>query len=230
MIRCLLAATLVFFALPSATAAEFSGYAAVTSDYVKRGVSQSNSDAAIQLGGDVFFDSGLFLGAWGSTVDIDNGPTRHRDLELNLYAAFIYDVSKLWRLSARVVSYEYPVQTGEFDYDYVEYSLAVNYDDRYWLEYSYSPDLYNTNRVSHNIEAYTERPLAGNWSIGAGAGYFDVSDLLGQGYGYWQLGVTGSYQYADIDIRFHDTNRTVPLISTDERAQQRIAVTIKVPF
>ncbi len=230
MIRCLLAATLALFALPVAMAAEFTGYAAVTSDYVQRGVSQSNSDAAIQLGGDVFFDSGMFLGAWGSTVDIDNGPTRQRDLELNLYAGFTYDVSKLWRVSARVVSYIYPGQTGNFDYDYVEYSLAVNYDDRYWLEYSYSPDLYNTNRVSHNVEAYTERPLAGNWSIGAGAGYFDVSDLLGQGYGYWQLGVTGSYQYADIDIRFHDTNRTVPLISTDERAQQRIAVTIKVPF
>ncbi len=230
MIRCLLAATLVFFALPAAMAAEFSGYAAGTSDYVKRGVTQSNADAAIQLGGDVFFDSGLFLGAWGSTVDIDNGPNRHRDLELNLYAGFNYDVSRLWRVSARVVSYLYPGQTGDFDYDYVEYSLAVNYDDRYWLEYSYSPDLYNTNRVSHNIEAYTERPLAGNWSIGAGAGYYDVSDLLGQGYGYWQLGVTASYQYADIDIRFHDTNRSVPLISTDERAQQRIAVTIKVPF
>ncbi len=230
MIRCLLAATLALFALPVAMAAEFTGYAAVTSDYVKRGVSQSNSDAAIQLGGDVFFDSGLFLGAWGSTVDIDNGPNRHRDLELNLYAGFTYDVSKLWRVSPRVVSYEYPGQTGEFDYDYVEYSLAVNYDDRYWLEYSYSPDLYNTNRVSHNIEAYTERPLVANWSIGAGAGYYDVSDLLGQGYGYWQIGVTGSYQYADIDIRFHDTNRSVPLISTGERAKQRIAVTIKVPF
>ncbi len=157
MIRCLLAATFALFALPVAMAAEFSGYAAVTSDYVKRGVSQSDADAAIQLGGDVFFDSGLFLGAWGSTVDINNGPTRQRDLELNLYAGFSYDVSKLWRVSARVVSYLYPGQTGEFDYDYVEYSLAVNYDDRYWLEYSYSPDLYNTSRVSHNIEAYTER-------------------------------------------------------------------------
>jgi len=72
--------------------------------------------------------------------------------------------------------------------------------------------------------------LAGNWSISAGVGYYDVSDLLGQGYGYWQLGVTGSYQYVDIDIRFHDTNRSVPLISTDERAQQRIAVTITFPF
>ena len=230
MIRCLLAATLVLFSLPVAMAAEFSGYAAVTSDYVKRGVTQSDADAAIQLGGDLFFGSGLFLGVWGSTVDIDNGPDRQRDLELNLYAGFAYDVSSRWRVSARVVSYLYPGQTGEFNYDYVEYSLAVNYDDRYWLEYSYSPDLYNTQRFSHNIEAYTERPLAGNWSIGAGAGYYDVSDLLGQGYGYWQLGVTGSYPYADIDIRFHDTNRSVPLISTDERSRQRIAVTIKVPF
>ncbi len=230
MIRCLLAATLVFFALPVASAAEFSGYAAWTSDYVWRGVTQSDGDAAIQLGGDIFFASGWFLGAWGSTVDIDNGPTRHRDRELNLYTGFAYDVSRLWRVSARVVSYEYPGQTGNIDYNYVEYTLATNYDDRFWLEYSYSPDLYNTKLVSHNFEAYAEQPIAGNWTFGAGAGYYDVSELSGNGYGYWQLGVTGSYQYADIDFRFHDTNRSAAYVSTDERSQSRIAVTIKFSF
>ena len=230
MIRGLFAATLVFFALPVASAAQLTGYAVLTSDYVWRGVTQSDGDAAIQLGGDVFFDSGWFLGAWGSTIDIDNGPTQHRDRELNLYAGFAYDVSSRWRMSARVVSYKYPGQTGDIDYDYVEYSLATNYDDRFWLEYSYSPDLYNTNLESHNIEAYAERPLAGIWSIGAGIGYFDVSELSGNGYGYWQLGVTGSFQYADLDFRYHDTNRSAMYVSTDERSKARVAVTITVSF
>jgi uncharacterized protein (TIGR02001 family) len=230
MIKRLLATALVFFVLPVASAAEFTGYAVLTSDYVWRGVTQSDADPAIQLGGDVFFGSGWFLGAWASTVDIDNGPTRHRDRELNLYAGYAYDVSSLWRVSARVVSYQYPGQTGNVDYDYVEYSLATNYNDRVWLEYSYSPDLYNTKLDSHNVEAYAEWPLKGNWSIGAGAGYYDVSELSGNGYGYWQFGVTGSYQYADIDFRFHNTNRSAAYVSTDERSAQRVAVTVKVSF
>ena len=38
---------------PISLAAEFSGYAVLTSDYVFRGVSYSDSHAAAQLGGDI---------------------------------------------------------------------------------------------------------------------------------------------------------------------------------
>ena len=230
MLRCLVALALIIFTQPFAVAAEFSGYAALTSDYVKRGVTQSAADAAFQLAGDVVFDSGWFLGAWGSTVDIDNGPTLQRDLEFNLYAGYAYDVSDLWRVSAHAVSYEYPGQIGSFDYNYVEYSVTTNFDDRFWLEYSYSPDLYHTKTTSQNLEAYAELPLRNNWSIGGGGGYYDVSELSGAGYGYWQLGLSGSFEYADIDFRYHDTNRPVPFISTASRSQSRIAVTIRVLF
>ena len=61
------------------TAAEFAGYVAVMTDYVKRGVTQSEGDPALQLGGDVSFTKGFYLGAWASTIDISNGPTRQRD-------------------------------------------------------------------------------------------------------------------------------------------------------
>ena len=161
-------------------AAEFTGYVALTSDYVKRGVSQSDNNAALQLGADISFDSGFFAGAWGSSVDIDNEPTGQRDRELNLYVGYDYDVSDIWRLSANIVSYEYPRQTGDIDYNYVEYTLAVNYDDRLWLEYAYSPDLYNSNRSSENVELFAEFSLSENWSVGSGVGYYDVSNLTGQ--------------------------------------------------
>jgi len=50
-------------------AAEFAGYVALTTDYVKRGVSQSDSDPALQLGADVSFTNGFYLGVWASTTD-----------------------------------------------------------------------------------------------------------------------------------------------------------------
>jgi uncharacterized protein (TIGR02001 family) len=218
------------FAIRPAAAAEFSGYLTLTSDYVRRGVSQSDGDAALQLGVDFSFEAGFYVGAWGSTVDISNGPTRHRDRELDLYAGYVFDVTNLWRVSANLVSYLYPGQTGDVDYDYVEFSLAANYDDHFWLEYSYSPDLYHTNLSSENLEFYAEFSLWRNWSIGGGVGYYDVSELSGQGYGYWQLGVTGNFRYADIDLRYHDTNRSVYLVSTDELSQARVAATVTIPF
>ena len=86
-------------------AAEFAGYVALTTDYVKRGVSQSDSDPALQLGGDVSFTNGFYLGAWASTTDIENGPDRRRDREVNYYLGYAFDVSKLWRISANAVAY-----------------------------------------------------------------------------------------------------------------------------
>ena len=213
-----------------APAAEFGGYLALTTDYVRRGVSQSDSGPAIQLSGDVNFDNGLFIGTWGSSVDINNGPTRQRDLEVNFYAGYVVDVLESWRMSVAAVAYTYPGQTGNIDYDYEELFLGASFDDRLWLELAYSPDLYNTGRSSTNIDLFYEWPINGVWTFGAGAGHYDTSDLSGDSYSYWQLGATASLSWADLDFRFHDTDRWVPIISTPDRAKSRFVLKIQIPF
>jgi len=115
---------------PTAVAAELTGYAVLTTDYVFRGVTYSDSHGAVQLGGDVSLDSGFYLGAWASTVDISNGPGRQRDVEFDYYIGYGLDVSNKWGVGANVVSYNFPGAEGPFDYDYVEYSLTSNYNDR----------------------------------------------------------------------------------------------------
>ena len=223
--------TLVLSTLDSITAAaELTGYAALTTDYVRRGVSQSDGHLALQVGVDIAMTSGVFVGAWGSTVDIDNGPPRQRDLELNLYAGYAYELSDSWRLSAHIVSYEYPGQTGPTDYGYQEYSVNINYEDRIWLEYSYSPDLYHSGLSSNNVDLYGEWPVSNTWSVGGGGGNYDTSTLTGRDYWYWHLGTTGSFTHVDIDFRFHDTDRWVPIISSPDLADGRFAVTIRFPF
>lgn len=221
---------LVLVFCQSAPATEFSGYFALATDYVKRGVSQSDSGPAIQLSGDLNFDNGLFIGAWGSSVDIQNGPTRRRDLEVNLYAGYAVDVSSTWQMSVAAVAYTYPGQTGGIDYNYEEYSLDASFDDRMWLQFAYSPDLYNTGRSSTNIDLFTEWPINDVWSFGAGAGRYDTSDLTGSAYSYWQIGATASLKWADLDFRFHDTDRSVPIISTHERAKSRFVLKVQIPF
>jgi len=214
----------------TASSADLSGYLVLTSDYVWRGVTQSNGDPAAQLGGDVAFDSGIYAGVWGSTVDINNGGDRQRDTELTYYLGYSHDVGSRWVLGASVVVYTYPGQTGAVDYNYEEVMLMTNYDDRVWLEYAYSPDLYNTGFDSHNVEVFTEWPAGKHLVIGAGAGYYDVSNFVGDGYAYWELGVTWPIRRFDIDLRYHDTSRWVPVISTPERADSRIALSIRLTF
>jgi len=214
----------------SAIATEFTGYATLTTDFLRRGVTQSDGHAAIQLGGDLRFGSGFFAGAWGSTMDIASAPGHERDLEVDYYAGYSFGAAEKLELTALAVLYTYPGQAGGFDYEYEEYAIVGNYDDRVWLEYTVAPDLFNANRSAQILELYTEWPVDGRWSVGAGAGYLDASDLTGRGYGYWQLGVTRYFAWADVDLRYHDTNRTVPFLSTAERAKQRLVLSVQVPF
>ena len=211
-------------------AAEFSGYAVLATDYVYRGVSYSDGHGAAQLGGDVSLDSGFYFGAWGSTVDIANGPGVQRDLEIDYYVGYGLDLSSKWSVGANVVSYNFPGTEGHYKYDYIEYTLTGNYDDRAWLEYSYSPDLYRTGRSSQNIALYTEWQTVAQLTLGAGAGIYDVSNLTGSDYSYWELGVSRPFGNIDIDLRYFDTSDWVRIISTPARAQERIVLTVKFHF
>lgn len=215
--------------LPAAYAAEATGYALLTSDYVFRGVSYSDSHPALQAGVDVSLDSGVYAGFWGSTVDIRSGPA-HRDLELTWYAGYNHDVTADWTLGANIVAVSFPGTEGPIDYDYREYSFIANFRDRAWLEYSYSPDLFHTSRHSHNLEIYGEWPLPQKLLLGLGAGYYDVAALSGAGYGYWQAGITRPFSRFALDLRYHGTNRYVPIVSSPGRAESRVALSLRIPF
>ncbi|MDX1405020.1 MAG: TorF family putative porin [Woeseiaceae bacterium] len=223
----------VFLAAPAihpSLAGELSGYAVVTTDYVFRGVSYSDSHAAAQLGGDVAFDSGFYFGLWGSTVDISGGPGNQRDFEVDVYAGYGYELTNDWSVDAKIVSYNFPATEGQFDYDYIEYSLTGNYRDRLWFEYSYSPDLFHSGWSTHNYDLYTEWQVAGEFVAGAGIGFYDVSGLTGSDYRYWQLGVTHPLSVFDVDLRYFDTSDWVPIVSTPERAEQRVVLSLRYQF
>jgi len=128
------------------------------------------------------------------------------------------------------VSYRYPGASGDIDYDYVEYGLTANFDDRLWFEYAYSPDLFSSGDATHNADIYAEWPVTGQWALGVGGGYYDVSNFVGSGYWYWTLGMTRFFEYADLDLRFHDTSAWVPVVSAADRAGARFALTVRIPF
>ena len=44
--------------------AELSGYLTLTTDYVYRGVTNSDGDPSVQLGGDVSFANSFYAGLW----------------------------------------------------------------------------------------------------------------------------------------------------------------------
>ena len=226
----LLLCVLILSQVELAQSAEFSGYGVLTSDYVYRGVTQSDGDVAAQLGLDLGFDSGFYAGLWASTTDISGGPGHQRDFQANYYLGYERDLSARLRLNLSGILYTYPDAEGDIDYDFVEYLVGLNFDDRLWLEYAYSPDLFNTGADTHNIELYGEWLIAGNWIAGLGIGHYDVSSLSGRSYSYWSAGVSRTLGPIDIDLRYHDTSDWAPFVSSQDRAGERFALTLTFPF
>ena len=145
-------------------------------------------------------------------MDIGGGTSRQRDREVNYYLGYSYDISRKWTIGANVVAYAFPGGKGQIDYDYVEYSVSANYNDRLWLEYGQSPDLYHTGAETDYASIYTSWPLGQHFILAAGIGLYDVSELVGDDYSYWQLGVTRSFDRLAIDLRYHDTSRKEVLL------------------
>jgi len=214
----------------ASVAADASAYVALTTDYVFRGVTYSDGHPAAQVGGDVAFESGIYLGAWVSTVDIESGQTINRDLEADFYVGYSYPWSDTVTLGANVVAYTFPNAKGPVDYDYIEYSVSINYDDQLWAEYAYAPDLYSIDANGHNYAIFAELPLAAEFALGAGIGFYDLSDLSGSDYTYWELGVGRSFGQLGVDLRYHDASDWVPRWSNSDRVGARIVLSAEFRF
>lgn len=217
----------------SVAAAEVSGYLVGTTDYVYRGVTQSDGQGAVQAGLDVNFDSGFFLGVWGSTVDISGPAGNNRQNEVRAYLGYGFDLNENVRTVFNTVAYRYPGSDGGFDYDNQETSVSLGIADQYWIEYAYSPNLYDLGVDTHNVEIFAEWPLGSNYLLSAGLGHFQVDrrpTIFANETVYGQIGLTRSYSRFDVDLRYHKAADAVWFTSTDDRIGSRIALSVRLGF
>ena len=100
-------ATAVASVLASGVAlADLSANAAVTSNYIWRGISQTNDGAAGQGGIDWGNDSGLYAGTWVSNVAFGN--SADAGYEMDVYAGFAGEAGSVG-YDVGVITYQYPL-------------------------------------------------------------------------------------------------------------------------
>ena len=226
----ILAVLLLAAPISAVAETDFNAYLAATTDYVFRGVSYSDGDPAAQLGLELSHSSGFFVGTWASTVDIGSLTGSGRDLEVRYYGGYTHELSSRWAVTATAIAYTFPGADGQLNYDFEEYGVSLNYDDRAWLEYAFAPDLFNAGSQTHNIELYYEWPLPLGMAAGAGAGWYNLSDAVNDDYVYWQAGLARQFGRLGLDLRYHDTSGWVPFFSDDERARQRLVLSASWSF
>jgi uncharacterized protein (TIGR02001 family) len=196
----------------------YTAVAALTTDYVFRGVSQSAGNSAAQ-GYIEASHNLLYLGGWASSVDFGKERTRAgnlqtaADLELSVYGG----VRPEWKgisFDLSVAYYAYPDSLRNFDY--VEFDADASYTvyDKLTLrgEVWWSPNESNTNSELGGVEFGASYALRQVWfvspSIGAlfGSQWGEGTD---EDYSYWNAGLTfdmSKNPALSFDVRYWDTD------------------------
>jgi len=218
--------TLIATAMLAATSvaqAEISGNVALASDYVFRGISQTDNQMALQGGFDYEHDSGIYIGTWASNVSQDffntDGPNDPQ-LEVDIYAGYSGEIGVIG-YDVGYLRYQYPgysdAGTNEW---YASGSYSADSIGDFSLSANYSPKLkfLPSDQSAWYLKAGYENTLPW-YEIGFSAhvGYstgdaFDVSDsdrLKGDSgfydsYTDWSLGVSKSVFGVDLGLTYTD--------------------------
>lgn len=169
----------------------FSANLAVTSDYIWRGISQTDNEPAIQGGADYSHASGLYLGAWASNVDF---AANDADVEVDLYGGFSNEVGG-FSYDVGVIHYNYP---GESDLNFEELYLGLGYG---FLSVKASHDFDNENSY---YEAGADFTLPAEVSLALHVGHYDFDN--GEDYDDWKVAVGRSYGGFDFELAYADTD------------------------
>lgn len=193
----------------------------VASDYVFRGVSQTNEDPQVFAGVDLVADI-FYAGAWASNVDFGD----ETDGEFDLYAGVTPTIGPV-AANFGIIYYGYIGADDALGYDYVEFKAAgsvpvgpVTLGAAAYL----SPEFFGETGEAWYAEVNGAWAPMENLSISGAYGHQDV-ELAGD-YDTWNLGATYAFlERLSFDVRYHDTN-----IDECEICDERVVATLKATF
>jgi len=172
----------------------------VATNYDYRGYTRSDNDPAVQLNLDLSHDSGLFLGAWLSSVNLGSA-----DIEANPYLGTVFGLSPDWQLGASVAGYFYDGRLMREDIDYGEGSLQLHYRDIASFTFHAAPDYYGSGHSALDYEAELRYPITDVVEISAGLGYQAGRKVLNYDSLYWNAGIAWfARPWLTLDLRYQD--------------------------
>jgi len=174
-----IALTSMFLILSSyASAVEISGNVALSSDYIWRGMTQTDGDVALSGGFDLTTDMGFYAGTWASNQSL----AANASMELDVYLGFAGEMAENMTYDVGYISIQYPGNdAADFEEAYIAfniYGLNILYSDGQddgpsYAELAYSLDVGpGTFNISYGeYEDNGDNALVGyDWGIGG----FDI--------------------------------------------------------
>jgi uncharacterized protein (TIGR02001 family) len=193
------------------------GNMTLTSDYVFRGVSQTQNGPAIQGGFDYAHASGFYVGTWASNVAwVSLGYKEDSSMEIDLYGGYKGSVGD-FGYDVGAITYYYPGDqiSGANDPDTTEVYLGASWK---FLSAKYSYTVsdrfvgWGTTADNGDTDGSYYVELNGNYGFGSGwgvlghVGYQDVKDNDDASYTDWKVGVTKDIGFGVATLAYSDTN------------------------
>lgn len=221
------AAFIALTASADALAIDTSGSAALTSDYVWRGSSQSQGDAAVQAGFRIAGDSGFYASAWGSNVEF--APETHASSELDFVVGWNGKLADDWALDANLLHYRYPATAVELNW--TELNTTLTWKDNYWLSLGWSPEALGTNQDGLYTQLGARMPLSPQLRLEAAAGWYQLQDAVGGGYAHGQVSAIWAVA-APVELRLsgHFTDQQARDLFGDQAAGTRWEAAVQASF
>lgn len=193
-----------------------SGTLALTSDYLFRGLSQTNQEPALQGGVEYAHDGGFYAGIWGSNIswlsDYSSASLPiSSSVELDGYVGWRVPLGETLKLDAGVYTYYYP---GTYPQGFVRPYTTEAYVGLLWgpgsLKYYHAvTNLFGfaDSDGSGYLDASVNYEFSPGWVLNGHAGRQRVKGFSAASYTDWKLGLTRNFDGGwSLAAAYADTN------------------------
>ena len=210
---------------------ELSANVALTTDYVWRGYSQTDEEAAIQGGFDITHESGVYLGTWGSNVDFGEEEAADRaSMELDYYLGYANELPSGGTYDIGYIYYSYPGAGDNLNYDFDEFTLKLGYalnNTELSFGYAYAREFFADVDSAHHFELSASHDLGNGFGLEGHIGRqtFSDNELAGDDYTHYGLSLSHAWMGVEVALAYSGTD-----VDDVDVADDRLVLTVSKTF
>ena len=217
-----------------ARAAEVTGSAALTTDYVWRGSTQTQGDPAVQASFKVASDAGFYASVWGSNVEF--APEVEASSEFDFTVGWGKALGDDWAVDVSVLHYRYPGTT--VDLDWTELNGTVTWQGNYWASLGVSDEALGADAAGTYALVGAKFPLNDRLRFEASVAHYFLDDAVFAEDGYthglvsavWAFKAPASKANIEARVTAHATDGNAKAIFGDDFAGSRIEAAVQASF
>lgn len=209
-----------------ARAGDLSGSAALTTDYVWRGSTQSDGGPAAQAGFKLAADSGFYGSVWGSSVDFPAVPDASTELDITL--GWGRSLGENWAVDANVLRYVYPGTQG---LDWNEVNATATYRQSVWLGVGHSTNALALHDRGTYAQVGGKHAFGERFRVEGGIAHYALGGAAVDGYSHaWASGVWTLRGATELRATLHDTDDRARALFGDDFAGRRVELALQTSF